>query len=67
MLRMLGIAVLVALGVGGFLYFTGHVDGKVDAQVTDKGRQTYNDGLGKAQKGIEALKAKPQAAAPATK
>jgi hypothetical protein len=67
MLRILGIAVLVALGIGGFLVFTGNVDGNVDAQVTNKGRQNYNSGLDKAQEGIEALKAKPQAAAPAKK
>lgn len=46
--------IIVALGVlaAGGLYFTGMVDGKVNASVTSKGKETINQGLARTKSGI---------------
>lgn len=51
-MRTLGIVTLVALGLGAFAYFGGYMDGDVDVQITDKGRQAVSSGLEATRNGI---------------
>jgi hypothetical protein len=52
MLKVIGAVTLVGGIAFGAAYFGGYVDGKVDAQVTPKGRQAAADGLREVQNGI---------------
>lgn len=55
-MKAFGIIVFVAAVIGAGLFFGGFVDGDAKVNVTDKGRQTYNQGVGAAQDGLNHLK-----------
>jgi len=61
-MRVIGyIVVVAALAVAGLIY-GGYIGGDVEAQLTDKGRQTYNQGIDVVQENVGKLKAPAPAA-----
>lgn len=51
-MKTFGIICAVALGLGSVLYFGGYVDGKVDAALTQKGKQTVANSLESMRTGV---------------
>jgi len=51
-MKTLGIVTMVALICGAAAYFGGYMDGDINVQITDKGRQAVTDGLEAARNGI---------------
>jgi len=57
-MKSFGMLVLAAGIILGALWFGGFIGGSADMSLTDKGRDTYNRGVGTAQDGLDHLKLK---------
>ncbi|MHA2280019.1 MAG: hypothetical protein ACXAC5_03960 [Promethearchaeota archaeon] len=52
MLRFIGAVVVIVGLIATGLYFGGYWEGEASASVTDKGKQTFNDGISVVQDGV---------------